>query len=75
MHYVLKLYLSHEFTLNMMDFTLTMIDFILKMMDFIAPNGIQVFDRASGRMMIDHLYPYGSLKEWAETKKGFEIST
>ena len=40
-----------------------------------AASGVQVFDRNSGKMLIDHLYPYGALVSWEPSEYGFEIKT
>lgn len=40
-----------------------------------AASGVQVFDRNSGKMLIDHLYPYGALVSWEPSEHGFEIKT
>eukprot|EP01043_Picozoa_sp_COSAG02_P009719 COSAG02_NODE_333_length_24452_cov_12.756703_3_plen_227_part_00 len=40
-----------------------------------AASGVQVFDRSSGKMMIDHLFPYGALVSWEPSEHGFEIKT
>ena len=38
-----------------------------------AARGVQVFDRNSGKMMLEHLYPYDSLVSWEPRKHGFNI--
>ena len=35
--------------------------------------GLQVFDAGTGKMMLDHIYPYTSLKSCEESGDGFEI--
>ena len=40
-----------------------------------AARGVHVFERNSGKMMLEHLYPYDSLVSWEPSKHGFSIKT